>query len=286
MRAGKRVFCFLIFLGLLASLGVRSGLDARPQPPLRILLSNDDGIEAPGLATLFEKLSAIGQVTVAAPSKNYSGTSHGVTSNRPIMVAEMDKNGSKWYAIDALPATCVRLAMEALLPEKPDLVVSGINSGENMGVVTFYSATVAAAREASFMGIPAISVNLQKSPAMNYADAADFIAVLAREVKDKGLRRGFFLNVNYPALPKDKIKGVLITKQDIQPSLEFYERRTSPEGKTYFLPTYKDLVQAPERTDVWAMANGYISIAPMQFDQTAYRELGTLEAWKITKWKK
>ena len=286
MRAGKRVFCFLILLGLLASLGVRSGLDARPQPPLRILLSNDDGIEAPGLAALFEKLSALGRVTVAAPSKNYSGTSHGVTSNRPIMVAEMDKNGSKWYAIDALPATCVRLALEALLPGKPDLVVSGINSGENMGVVTFYSATVAAAREASFMGIPAISVNLQRSPAMKYEDAADFIADLVREVKDKGLRPGFFLNVNYPALPKGKIKGVLITKQDIQPSLEFYERRTSPEGKTYFLPTYKDLVQAPERTDVWAMANGYISIAPLQFDQTAYRELGTLETWKITKWKK
>ncbi len=286
MRAGKRVFCFLIFLGLLASFGLGNKLDARPQPPPRILLSNDDGIEAPGLAALFEKLSLLGRVTVAAPSKNYSGTSHGVTSNCPIMVAEMDKNGSKWYAIDALPATCVRLALEVLLPEKPDLVVSGINSGENMGVVTFYSATVAAAREASFMGIPAISVNLQRSPTMNYADAADFTADLAREVKDKGLRGGFFLNVNYPALPKDRIKGVLITKQDIQPALEFYERRTSPEGKTYFLPTYKDLVRAPETTDVWAMANGYISIVPLQFDQTAYRELGSLETWKITKLKK
>ncbi len=112
------------------------------------------------------------------------------------------------------------------------------------------------------------------------------VAANIKEVKDKGLRPGFFLNVNYPALPKDKIKGVLITKQDIQPSLQFYERRTSPKGKTYFLPTYKDLGQAPQRTDVWAMANGYISIAPLQFDQTAYRELETLEAWKITKWKK
>lgn len=287
MKTERRVVGVLIFLLFLVSTGLQSEVGAGPQPPrLRILLSNDDGFEAPGLAALFEKLSALGRITVAAPSRNYSGAGHGITSGNPIMVTEMDRNGAKWYAIEAPPATCVRLALEVLLPEKPDLVVSGINPGENVGVVTYYSATVGAAREASFKGIPAISANLQTNGTMPFSEVAAFIADLAKEVKEKGLKPGFFLNVNYPALPKDKIKGVLITKQDVQPSLEYYERRTSPEGKIYFWPFYRDLVRAPEMTDVWALANGYISITPIQFDQTDYQEIKTFKTWRIASWKK
>ena len=121
-----------------------------PQPPapgpLSIVITNDDGIEAPGIQALAEALRPLGRVTVAAPSGNRSGVSHGVTSGRVISVRESDRAGQKWFAIDALPATCVRLALEELLPDKPDLVLSGINKGENLGTVTFYSATVAAAR--------------------------------------------------------------------------------------------------------------------------------------------
>ena len=117
---------------------------------LRILISNDDGIEAPGIAALFDALSRLGTVTVAAPSQGRSATSHGIVTDGPILVRESDRKGARWYAIDALPATCVRLALENLLETPPDIVVSGVNRGENLGVVTFYSATVACARASTW----------------------------------------------------------------------------------------------------------------------------------------
>lgn len=123
------------------------------------------------------------------------------------MISESERKGSKWYAIKALPATCVRLALESLLAEKPDLVVSGINRGENLGVVSFYSATVACSREAAIKGIPAVAVSLESGKTMDYAPAADFIVSLVREMKEKRLKPGVFLNVNVPNLPEDKIKG-------------------------------------------------------------------------------
>lgn len=252
---------------------------------LKILLSNDDGIEAPGLAALFEKLSPLGQVTVAASVKNYSGVSHSIATEVPIRVEEVAAKGKNWYAIDALPATCVRFALENLLAEKPDIVIIGINRGDNTGVVTFYSATVAGAREAAFTGLPALAVHLERGDTADYDTAASFIAQLVKEVGRKGLKPGIFLNVNIPALPKDKIKGVKITKQDLRSSIEIYEKRTDAEGEIYYWPGYKRLTPENEKTDIWALRNGYISITPFQFDQTAHSELKILESWTITKWK-
>ena len=252
---------------------------------LKILLSNDDGIEAPGLAALFEKLSPLGQVTVAAPAKNYSGVSHSIATEVPIRVEKVVAKGKNWYAIEALPATCVRFALENLLPEKPDIVISGINRGDNTGVITFYSATVAAAREAAFTGLPALAVHLERGEAADYDNAASFIAQLVKEVGKKGLKPGIFLNVNIPALPKDKIKGVKITKQDLRSSIELYEKRTDAEGEVYYWPGYKRLAPENEKTDIGALRNGYISITPFQFDQTAHSELKILKSWTITKWK-
>jgi len=256
------------------------------QSPFKILISNDDGIDAPGIAALFEKLSTIASVTIAAPAQNYSAVSHGITYQDPIMVSESERYGSKWYAVKALPATCVRLALESLLAEKPDLVVSGINRGENIGVVSFYSATVACAREAAIKGIPAVAVSLASGKTMDYAAAADFIVSLVEEMKEKRLKPGVFLNVNVPNLPKDDIKGAMITRQDTQPSLESYEKRVSPGNQVYFWNIYKELEQAPERTDVWAVRNGYISVSPFQLDQTHCQQLKELEVWDIIKGKK
>jgi 5'-nucleotidase len=255
------------------------------QSSLKILISNDDGIDAPGIAVLFEKLSSIALVTVAAPAQNYSLVSHSITSQDPIMISVSERNGSKWFAIKALPATCVRLALESLLPDKPDLVVSGINRGENLGVVSFYSATVACSREAAIKGIPAVAVSLESGKTMDYAPAADFVLSLVQEMKEKRPKPGMFLNVNVPNLPKDKIKGVAITRQDTQTSLESYERRVGPGNQVYFWNLYKELQQAPEGTDVWAVRNGFISISPFQIDQTDYQELKGLENWNIIKGK-
>jgi 5'-nucleotidase len=253
-----------------------AGADA----PLKILVSNDDGADAPGIAALAEALATLGTVTVAAPSQNRSGVSHGMTFSGPIPVQKTGKNGMTWYTIDALPATCVRLALEALLPEKPDIVVSGINRGENSGLVTFYSATVACAREAAFQGIPAIAFSLESSPEMNYTAAADFIVSIVREVKKRGLRRGTYLNVNIPALSKERIKGVMVTRLDLRPSLESYEGKTNAEGQIIFWPLYKELGADDPKADIWALRNGYISMTPMIIDQTDEQGLKDLADMK------
>ena len=275
----------VLMFGIMATLP-SIALPARPdQPAYRLLLSNDDGIDFPGLAALVEKLSTLGSVTVAASRADQSGVSHGITSNAPIKVEESDRNGVKWYAIDALPATCVRLAIESLLPAKPDIVVAGINKGDTTGVVSFYSATVACAREAAITGLPAIAVHLEKGETMDYEGAAIFIAALVQEIKDKRLPPGVFLNINIPALPREQIRGVMITKQDLRSTRQFYEKKADPAGAPYYWPSYKHLEPDKERTDIWALKNGYISITPLQIDQTASSELRPLESWAIMKWK-
>jgi 5'-nucleotidase len=201
-------------------------------------------------------------------------------------VTETEKKGNKWYAIEALPATCLRLALESLLPEKPDLVISGINKGSTMGVVTFYSATVACAREAAFARIPAIAVHLERGEAMDYEGAAVFIADLVREIRKKTFKPGLFLNINIPAVPREQIRGVLITKLDPRATLEFYEKKLDPSGKLYFMRSFKLLDPADEKTDIWALAHGYISITPLQFDQTDYSALKSLKSWAGKLWKK
>jgi 5'-nucleotidase len=283
MKQKRAARPFVMTLLVLLSVLVRDGFG---QSSLKILLSNDDGIDAPGLAALFNKLAPLGSVTVAASVKNQSGVSHSVAPDGPIWVNEMEKKGHKWYAIEAPPATCVRLALESLLPEKPDIVIAGINKGDNTGVVTFFSATVACAREAAFAGLPAIAVHLERSEVMDYEGAASFIAELVQEIQKKELKSRVFLNITIPALPKDRMRGVLITKQDTRATQEFYEKKIDPSGKIYFLRSFKRLDPAGEKTDIWALRNGYISITPLQFDQTDYAALKALELWAAAKRKK
>jgi 5'-nucleotidase len=253
--------------------------------PLKILLANDDGIEAPGLMALFEALGQVGTVTVVTPAGDQSGVSHAMTTNKPIAVREIPRGNGKWYATDATPAASVRLALETLLPEKPDIVITGINRGENVGLVTYYSATVAAAREAAFLRIPALSVNLQRGENMDYRQAADLVVALVRELARRGFEKGLLLNVNVPNRPRDRIKGILITRQDVRPTAEFYERRESRDGLTFYWPSYKNLGPGPENTDTWAVANGYISITPLGLDQTDAAGLGALKSLEKLDWK-
>ena len=237
--------------------------------PLKILVSNDDGIDASGILALAEALLPLGTVTIAAPRDPRSGVSHGVTSDRPIAVLESERQGMTWFSIDALPATCVRLALEKLLPKRPDLVVSGINRGENLGTVTFYSATVAAAREAALLGLPAIAVNLAAGKDMDYSVAAGILADIVRALGKDGIPKGTFLNVNVPALARDEIKGVRITRQDTRAPLNLFEKSVTPEGATLYKPSWKHLEPAGEDTDIWAVRNGYVSISVFGFDQSA-----------------
>jgi 5'-nucleotidase len=233
------------------------------------VITNDDGIEAPGIKALAEALRPLGRVTVAAPSGNRSGVSHGVTSDRVIAVRESDREGQKWFAIDALPATCVRLAVEELLPSKPDLVVSGINRGENLGTVTFYSATVAAAREAAFLDVPAMAVNLASAKDLGYETAASVTAAIVRALGRNGIARGTFLNINVPALPPDRLRGIRITRQDTRAPVDFFEKWAAPDGSMEYRPRWEHLEPGAEDTDIWAVRNGYVSVSIFGFDQTA-----------------
>jgi 5'-nucleotidase len=268
MRRGRTTAASLLFILLLtAACGAR--VEGPAAGPLHILVTNDDGIEAPGIAALAEALLPLGKVTVAAPRDNRSGVSHGVTSDRPIGVVRMTRGGMAWFAIDALPATCLRLALETLLPAKPDLVISGINVGENLGTVTFYSATVAGAREAAFQGIPSMAVHLARSRAMDYATAAGLTADIVRALGGDGVPPGTFLNINIPALPPDRIKGVRIARQDTRAPLEFFEKMVSADGAILYKPSWRHLEPAGVDTDIWALRNGYISVSVFGYDQSA-----------------
>jgi 5'-nucleotidase len=259
-----------------------------PEPssgPLKILVSNDDGIEAPGILALAEALLPLGTVTVAAPRDPRSGTSHGVTTDRPIAVLESERQGVTWFSIDALPATVVRLALEKLLPERPDLVVSGINRGENLGTVTFYSATVAGAREAALLGIPAIAVHLAAGKGMDYTAAAGILADIVRALGRNGIGKGTFLNVNIPDLPKESIRGVRITRQDTRAPIDFFEKTVTPEGATEYKPSWKHLEPAGKDTDIWAVRNGYVSVSVFGIDQSAATDPRALKRLEKLSWR-
>ena len=269
MRRRRRSSTGFVVLALLLAAACGGTAPEPSSKPLKILVSNDDGIDAPGILALAEALRPLGTVTVAAPRDPRSGVSHGVTSDRPIAVLESERQGATWFSIDALPATCVRLALEKLLPERPDLVVSGINWGENLGAVTFYSATVAAAREAALLGFPAIAVNLAGRKGPNYAVAAGILADIVRAVGKDGIPKGTFLNVNLPDLPKESIRGVRITRQDTRAPLNFFEKSVTPDGTTIYSPSWKHLEPAGEDTDIWAVRNGYVSVSIFGIDQSA-----------------
>lgn len=268
MRRQRPSMRFVVLAVLLAT----SCGGTAPEPssgPLRILVTNDDGIEAPGISALAEALLPLGRVTVAAPKDPRSGVSHGVTSDRPISVLESKRQGLTWFAIDALPATCARLALETLLPEKPDLVVSGINRGENLGLVTFYSATVGAAREACFLGIPSMAVHLAAGNGMDYRVAAAVTAGIVRALGRDGIGKGTFLNVNIPPLPLESIRGVRITRPDTRAPLDFFEKTVSHDGMTEYMPSWRHLEPAGGDTDIWAVRNGYVSVSVFGIDQSA-----------------
>jgi len=286
-RAGHRgCACAAAACLALAAAVFFTGCTVKETPPLRILVSNDDGIDAPGIVALAEAMAKLGAVTVATSPGQMSGVSHAMTSNALISVGESERNGQRWLAIDALPATCVRMALDVLLPRKPDIVVAGVNKGENTGVVSFYSATVACAREASFQGIPAVAVHLQKGEAMDYQMAAEFTAAMIRALarRHRGLVPGLFLNVNVPARPKSGIKGVIVTHQDTRPADEIYELRETRDGESVYWATYKPLPPGGEKTDVWAVANGYISITPMSTDQTDVSGMARLRFLERLSW--
>lgn len=252
---------------------------AELQSEFVVLLTNDDGYGAPGLAALAKAFEGIGTVYVAAPATNQSGKGHSLTASDPITVIERKQpNGVSWYAVDATPATATRLAIESLLPRKPDLVVSGINRGDNLGIVVYYSGTVGAAREAVLAGYPGIAVSLDGNDERDYAATAAYTRKLVDQLRAAGkLKPSLFLNIN---APRGETKGVRITRLSLKANEQIYERRTSPRGRVYYWSDYRPLDDDEAGTDVWAHARGFITVTPLMLDATARPQMRELRRFE------
>ena len=237
-----------------------------------ILVSNDDGIHSEGLHALEAALKTIGEVYTVAPDREQSAVSHALTLHRPLRIEEL---GPRRFAVDGTPTDCVNLAVKGFLPVRPQLVVSGINKGANLGDDITYSGTVSAAIEGSLLGIPSIAVSLvtRKKP-FHFAVAAEFAAMVATEVIAQGMPKDTLLNVNVPDLPRHEIKGYRLTRQGKRRYAETIETRVDPRGRKYYWIGGDDLGFDPdEGTDCVAVHEGFVSVSPLHVDLTNYRAL-------------
>jgi 5'-nucleotidase len=238
---------------------------AQPAAPYRILVSNDDGVRAPGILAVAQALQSLGEVTIVAPAENQSGKGHSITISEPIFRDDIVlAGGVKATSLTATPASTVKVALANILDRKPDLVVSGINRGVNLGLSAYLSGTAGAAREAASQGIPAIASSLAM-PATDYSAAADATLRVARYVKEHGLPPGVFLNVNVPSGTSQALKGLLVTSQAMTPGgTESFAEQKHPNGRTIYWNVYEEGGTAPDGTDVWAVRQGYVAVTPLK----------------------
>jgi 5'-nucleotidase len=247
------------------------------QHPYRILVSNDDGVRAPGILAVAQALQSMGELTIAAPSENQSGKGHSIITSDPIFVDEVTlAGGLRAFSIAAPPATCVKVGVRALMTTRPDLVVSGINRGYNLGMVTYVSGTIGAAREAALMGIPAIAASLSVDET-NYTAAAEIVRQVADMVRQRGIDPGVLLNVNVPPGAQSAIKGLRVTKQSALSGEERFEEQRSPTGRRMFWSIWKEPTGDVEGTDVWATEHGFAAITPLRAGEF---DAKTFDAWQ------
>ncbi len=255
---------------------------------VHILVTNDDGVLAPGLLALAQEMRNLGRVTVLAPDRNWSASGHVKTMERPMRVRETKlADGTPALTSDGAPSDCVALALLGVVKERIDLVVSGINPNANIGHDVTYSGTVTAAMEAVIAGVPGIAVSLNSEPGhgeLDYAPAARMARRVAEKVLSEGLPEGVLLNVNVPYLQEDQMRGVAITRQGLRVYRDALDARLDPRGRPYYwiggdFPTGVN----EHGTDFGALAEGYVSITPLQLDLTAREMLETLEKWTLNK---
>lgn len=244
---------------------------------MHILLSNDDGYLAPGLGAMATALSETDTVTVVAPERDRSGSSNSLTLERPLRV-HMAENG--FYFVNGTPTDCVHLAITGLLDEEPDMVVSGINAGANMGDDVLYSGTVAAAMEGRFLGLPSIAVSMTSYDPLHYETGVKAIVGIIDRLRVEPLQQKSILNVNVPDVPWDEIKGYRITRLGNRHKSEGVIRQTDPRGDDmYWVGPPGAAQDAGEGTDFHAVEQKFISITPLQIDLTRYDSLHYLEDW-------
>nr|WP_211164382.1 5'/3'-nucleotidase SurE [Shewanella salipaludis] len=244
---------------------------------MRILVSNDDGVHAPGIKALAEALGEFAEVLTVAPDRNCSGASNSLTLTNPLRINRLEGG---FVSVNGTPTDCVHLAIRELFDQEPDIVVSGINAGANLGDDTLYSGTVAAAMEGRFLGLPAIAISLVGRKLLHYDTAAVFAARIVKGLLSHPLAKDQILNVNVPDLPLAEIQGIRVTRLGARHKAEGMVRMEDPAGREIFWLGPPGIEQdASQGTDFDAVANGYVSITPLTVDLTAYSQLSGLENW-------
>ncbi|MEJ2542632.1 MAG: 5'/3'-nucleotidase SurE [Calditrichaceae bacterium] len=248
-----------------------------------ILITNDDGIYAPGILQLYQSLKEIGSVTVVAPLIEKSAVGHAITISDPLRVIEVERDSMFFgYAVNGTPADCVKIGIQCILKNKPDLVVSGINLGPNTATNIIYSGTVSAAAEAVIMGIPAMAVSLTSFTSKDFSYSGKIAFQIAREILKNGLPDETLLNVNVPAVPENEINDIIITRQGKGRYQEAFDKRTDPNNRTYYWLTGKRMLldKDPDVDDL-AVMNNNVSITPIHYDLTNYDFLKDLNKWNL-----
>lgn len=249
---------------------------------MRILVTNDDGILAPGIAALGRALRPLGDIEVVAPESGQSGAAHAITFMAPLITQRVTIDGDlSGWSVDGSPADCVKLGVHELCEARPELVVSGINAGSNRGVDVIYSGTVAAAVEAAFIGIPSLAVSLEASAVLDFERAAVYARAAVERAVELAITPGMVLNVNIPRLDRGEPRGVKVVPQSTTPWTDSYDRRVDPRGRSYFwLTDQGDREPDSRETDLSELRAGYVTITPLQYDLTQYAQLKHLrEAW-------
>ena len=247
---------------------------------MRILLSNDDGYFAPGIEALARTLSGLAEITVVAPERDRSGASNSLTLDRPLMLR---KAANGFYFVNGTPTDCVHLAVTGMLDHLPDMVISGINLGANMGDDTIYSGTVAAATEGYLLGVPSIAVSLTSHKAAHFETAAMVVQRLVERCLRNPFDEPVLMNINVPDVPEEMLKGVRVTRLGKRHKAEGVVKQVNPRGDTVYWIGAAGLAQdAGEGTDFHAVENGYASITPLQIDLTHGTQIGAVRRWLET----
>ena len=244
---------------------------------MKILLSNDDGVYALGLRSLLEVLREVGDVTVVAPDRNRSGASNSLTLDSPIRLMEIEPN---IISVQGTPTDCVHMALTGLLDFEPDIVISGINDGPNMGDDVLYSGTVAAAMEGRYLGLPAIAFSMLTHNPQHYLTAAEIARDMVLKLKASRLPASTILNINVPDVPYDALNGIEVTRLGQRHRAEKTIKQIDPRGNTvYWIGPAGQEDDAGEGTDFWAVNRGYVSVTPLQIDLTHYKSFDTIANW-------
>jgi 5'-nucleotidase len=251
---------------------------------LQILLTNDDGIYAPGLAAMERQLRLLGDVTVAAPLTEQSGVGHSITYLTPLMAREVfdDNRNRRGWAVEGSPADCVKLAIAELCPERPDLVVSGINSGQNAGINVLYSGTVAAAIEGAFFGVTSVAVSLEFDDSARYDTAAEQAAKIIEQILAQKDAEPQLYNLNIPISALEGQAEVRVVPAATAPWGEDFEHRRDPRGRPYYWATgMQPDPPSDEETDLRALRAGHITLTPLKFDMNRREKIEQMKSWRL-----